>query len=364
MRHPPRPNRLECTYSHFETSSQCPSCGSSLTENDFTELVVADATSATTEVMKISMQALFTKKSSSSSLPFSDLCYSLIRQIDAVKLSTKFLLKQLLMDASAQGRQSGNTARAYEAMKHENTQLKQSLSTQKLEFQQLNANMQNRLQAREATVAELQHKIQSQEKLLHQFRQMHNGTTIVPGSSNSAPSSRLGMDHSIDQGQTMNSGSHQKPPLKGFMMQKEARERAQHEAIHAQRAPSVLGRSMPNQPMKRSNSFGTERMPHSHGHHANITPIQLGSRPFSSKSEGSGPGTPRIRDLSTSAGYRFTSSSGTWQGSQHINKKRRGTPSSIGGSPSVHQGMSPNTAFALNNGHYSGRGPTQYFHQG
>ena len=315
--------------------------------------------------MKTSLQALFTKKSSSSSLPFSDLCYSLIRQIDAVKVSTKFLLKQLLMDASAQGRQSGNTARAYEAMKHENTQLKQSLSTQKLEFQQLNANLQNRLQAREATVAELQDKIQSQEKLLHQFRQMHSGTTIIPGSSNSAPPSRLGMDHSIAQGQTMNSGSHQEPPLKGFMMQKEARERAQQEAIHAQRAPSVLGRSMPNQPMKRGNSFGTERMPHGHSHsrHANITPIQLGSRPFSGKSDGSVPGTPRIRDLSTSAGYRFTSSSGTWQGSQHINKKRRGTPSSIGGSP-IHQGMSPSTAFALNTGNYSGRGPTQYFHQG
>lgn len=315
--------------------------------------------------MKTSLQALFTKKSSTSSLPFSDLCHSLIRQIDAVKVSTKFLLKQFLMDASAHGRQSGNAARVYEAMKHENTQLKQSVSTQKLEFQQLNANLQNRLQAREATVAELQQKIQSQEKMLHQFRRMHNGATIVPGSSNSAPPSRLGMDHSIDQGRTMNSGSHQEPPLKGFMIQKEARERAQQEAIHAQRAPSVLGRSsMLNQPMKRSNSFGMERMPHSHGHHTNITPIQLGSRPFSGNSAGSVPGTPRIRDLSSSAGYRFTSSSGTWQGSQHINKKRRGTPSSIEGAPSIHHGMSPNTAFALNNGHYSGRGPTQYFNQG
>jgi hypothetical protein len=313
--------------------------------------------------MKTSLQALFTKKSSSSSLPFSDLCYSLIRQIDAAKVSTKFVLKQFLIDAAAQGRQSGNAARAYEAMRHENTQLKQAVSTQRLEFQQANADLQNRLQSREATVAELQHKIQSLEKMLHQFR---NGIQVVPGSSNSAPPSRLGMDRSSDQGRSMKSGSHQQNPLKGFMMQKEARERAQQEALHSQRAPSVLGRSMANQHMQRSNSLGMERTSHGHDHHPNVTPIQIGARPFSSNSAGSVTSTPRIRDLSTSAGYRFYSTSGTRQGSQHhVNKRRRPeTPNSSGGVPSIHHGMSPNTAFALNNGHHSGRGPSQYFNRG
>jgi hypothetical protein len=315
--------------------------------------------------MKTSLQALFTKKSSSPSLPFSDLCYSLIRQIDAVKVSTKFVLKQFLIDAAAQGRQSGNAARAYEAMRLENTQLKQAVSTQRLEFQQANADLQNRLQSREATVAELQHKIQSQEKMLHQFR---NGIQVVPGSSHSAPPSRLGMGmvRSSDQGRTTKSGSSQQNPLKGFMMQKEARERAQQEALHAQRAPSVLGRSMANQQVKRSNSFGMERTSHGHGHHTNVTPIQTGARPFSSNSAGSVLSTPRIRDLSTSAGYRFYSSSGTLQGSQqHINKRRRPeTPNSGEGPPSIHHSMSPNTAFALNNGHHSGRGPSQYFNRG
>jgi hypothetical protein len=313
--------------------------------------------------MKTSLQALFTKKSSSPSLPFSDLCHSLIRQIDAVKVSTKFVLKQFLIDAAAQGRLSGNAARGYEAMRQENTQLKQAVSTQRLEFQQANADLQNRLQSREATVAELQHKIQYQEKMLRQFR---NGIPVVPGSSNSAPPSRLGMDRSSDQGRTMNSGFPQQNPLKGFMMQKEARERAQQEALHAQRVPSVLGRSMANQQVKRSNSFGMERTPHGHGHHSNVTPIQTGARPFSSNSAGSVSSTPRIRDLSSSAGYKFSSSSGTWQGSQqHVNKRRRAeTPNSSGGPPSIHHDMSPNTAFALNNGHHSGRGPSQYFNRG
>jgi hypothetical protein len=121
--------------------------------------------------------------------------------------------------------------------------------------------------------------------------------------------------------------------------------------------------------VKRSRSYGTESMPPSRGgHQTNITPIQqMGSRPFSSNSAGSIPGTPRIRDLSSSSGYRFTSgSAGQRQGNQHINKRRRGgTPSSSGGGmPSVHRGMSPSTAFTLNNGHQSRRGHNQHFTQG
>mmetsp|Transcript_4906 Transcript_4906/g.10835 ORF Transcript_4906/g.10835 Transcript_4906/m.10835 type:complete len:159 (+) Transcript_4906:340-816(+) len=47
----------ECTYSHFENSSQCPTCRRTLGENDFTELVVADNNGS--DISKMSMQALF-----------------------------------------------------------------------------------------------------------------------------------------------------------------------------------------------------------------------------------------------------------------------------------------------------------------
>ena len=39
---PPSLPKLDCTYSHFEYSSSCPTCRNQLGENDFTELVVAD----------------------------------------------------------------------------------------------------------------------------------------------------------------------------------------------------------------------------------------------------------------------------------------------------------------------------------
>ena len=321
---------------------------------------MADATNTTNEATKNTLQALFVKKTSSSSLPFSDLCFSLIRQIDAVKISTKFLLKQFLMDANTNGRQCGQAARLCEALKQEVTQLKQLSSTQRLEYQQVTADMQNKLQAREAVIVELQRKIQSMEK-------GNQGGHVVPRSSSGpAPPSRLGMGRpsSVDQSGMMRNPSRQEPPLKGFMMQKEAKERAQQQALQAQRAPSVLGRSSQNHGVKRSRSYGTELIPSSHGQQTNVTPIQMVARPFSSNSSGSIPGTPRIRDLSSSSGYRFTSgSAGQWQqGSQHINKRRRETSSSGGGAPaSVHRGMSPSTAFTLNNGHHSRRGPNQYF---
>lgn len=356
------PYRTDCTYSHFERRSDCPACGTVLNENDFTELVVADATSSTNEATKNTLQALFVKKTSSVSLPFSDLCFSLIRQIDAVKISTKFLLKQFLMNASTNGRQSGQAARLCQALKQEVTQLKQLSSTQRLEYQQVTADMQNKLQAREAVIVELQRKIQFME------RGGHVGN-VVPRSSGSAPPSRMGTarPYSVDESRMARNPPRHEPPLKGFMMQKEAKERAQQEALQAQRAPSVLGRSSQNQGMKRSLSYATESMPPSRGHQTNVTPIQMGARPYSSNSTGSLAGTPRIRDLSSSSGYRFTSGSNgqCQQGSQHINKRRRGTPSSSGGGvSSVHRGMSPSIAFTLNNGQDSRRGPNQYFNQG
>ena len=39
---PPSLCKLDCTFSHFEHSSSCPTCRKQLGENDFTELVVAD----------------------------------------------------------------------------------------------------------------------------------------------------------------------------------------------------------------------------------------------------------------------------------------------------------------------------------
>ena len=200
---------------------------------------------------------------------------------------------------------------------------------------------------------DLQSRIESQEKMLEQFRHIHNGMT---SGSRSGPPSRLGSDHG-HTGRAVSAPRQPEPPLKGIIMQKEARERAQQQVYKSQRAPSVLGKSarshVPNELVKRSHTFGP---------HSNITPIQTAQRPFSSHSTGSLASTPRIRDLSSRSGYVFTSSSnGGHASSHHVNKRRK--PSSSGAIASVHQGMSPSTAFALNRGPHSGHGP-QYLHHG
>ena len=47
--YPPSLPKLDCTFSHFEHSSSCPTCRKQLGENDFTELVVADNYEALTK---------------------------------------------------------------------------------------------------------------------------------------------------------------------------------------------------------------------------------------------------------------------------------------------------------------------------
>ena len=204
----------ECTYSHFERSSQCPTCGRRLAENDFTELVVADANTGT-DVVKSNMQSLLTKKHSGGMLQYSEICQSLIRQVDSTKQATKFLLKQLLLESHKSGRNNLMASRTHETLQAENTQLKQLVSSQRLQYEQTITTLQNKLTAREATIAE-------QNKMIDQFRKYHGGgggsghaphppphPHMVPNSSSASFSSST----------SLGGGA---PPLRGLMAQREA----------------------------------------------------------------------------------------------------------------------------------------------
>ncbi|EJK76011.1 hypothetical protein THAOC_02246 [Thalassiosira oceanica] len=159
-----------------------------LGENDFTELVVA---TQTTDIQKTSMQALFSRKSSSGNLPFSDLCQTLIHQIDVSKQSTKFLLKQFLIESHRNGSRTMAASRAHESLKAENTHLvslldyacvpsssaltriienmkKQKVHSQQLQYEQTIGDLQNKLRAKEQTIAE-------NNRMIMQFRQLHGG---------------------------------------------------------------------------------------------------------------------------------------------------------------------------------------------
>jgi len=159
---------LDCTYSHFEHSSQCPTCRKTLGDKDFTELVVADASNGATDIAKSSMQAMFSKKNSGGYLSHSELCRSLIRQIDASKQNTKFLLKQLLVETHKQARCNAGALRVQEQLRMENTQLKQTVSSQRLQYEQTINDLQNKLKARESTIAEL-------NQMLGKFQKHYGG---------------------------------------------------------------------------------------------------------------------------------------------------------------------------------------------
>mmetsp|Transcript_9318 Transcript_9318/g.21129 ORF Transcript_9318/g.21129 Transcript_9318/m.21129 type:complete len:368 (+) Transcript_9318:224-1327(+) len=316
----------ECTYSHFEHSSQCPTCNRRLGENDFTELVVA---TQTTDIQKTSMQALFSRKSSSGNLPFSDLCQTLIHQIDVSKQSTKFLLKQFLIESHRNGSRTMAASRAHESLKAENTHLKQKVHSQQLQYEQTIGDLQNKLRAKEQTIAE-------NNRMIMQFRQLHGGGG--PGRGGPIAGARGAMAvpphaHNVPASSASSLSSRSaEPPLRGLM--------AKRDEVNRQRQQTMNGARR---------SF----MPSGIGGHGGKSPGSNNPnfRPFSSSSIGSGSlnsSTPRIRDLSASSGYHFSGHLSN-QGGQPLNKRRRTPNGSFG--PGGHT-SSPNTQFARQHGRY------------
>lgn len=301
------------------------------------ELVVADpsasATNASTKTTHF--QNLFTKQNAANrALPFQDLCSRMLKQQDDCRAGTKFLMKQLLLDASKQGHRFQQLLRAFEGVKQELTTHKQSTNSQKMRYEKVIENLQNQL-------ASANKKIEEKDRQIHQFRKLHNRMTPESPSnsrSNAPLHGQVGNEsrrvstggqsathsHRPEVIPHSSSGSQQQhPPIQGFMIQKEAQERARQRAIDASqhRNAPLLG--------------GTNRL---------INPYDgyPGSRPRSSGSAGSG----GIRNISSASGYAFTG------GSNNDYKRRRAM------SPSQAMAMQPSGTYSVT------RGPTNFFHQG
>mmetsp|Transcript_21617 Transcript_21617/g.49176 ORF Transcript_21617/g.49176 Transcript_21617/m.49176 type:complete len:431 (-) Transcript_21617:212-1504(-) len=347
----------ECTYTHFQQSSSCPTCRRNLGENDFTEVVIAESTT-NNEISKTSLQALFSKQpgSSHSTLPFSELCVSLVKQADVLKQSTKFILKQLIMDASVSNHNHAAVLRGNQGVRAEMTKLKQMHSTQRMELERANADLSKKLQARENTIKELHQKLKSQEKMLDQFRQHHGNMTASSSTSERQYHHRPLSSQTTSRQQT---GGNQEPPLRGLLMQKEKR---QQQIRYEQQHSSALGHLMASR-SEVSGQYGIRGAGNgsSSGHHRHGAPALLsehhlvpssssGSRPYSSSST-SLPNTPRIRELSSNSGYNFTSNAVS---SVHINKRRRG------GTPTSQFGVSPANSFLISSQEGAGSGTGRY----
>ena len=208
------------------------------------ELVVADPSSATEETLKNTFQTIFTKyASSSNTLSHQEMCTRLLKSFDDDRRAVRFLLKQFVLESKTAGQQSGNIGRAHEQLKKEHTHLKQAMSSQRIQTEQTIADLQHRVQALTGTVQEQQKKIDEKDTQINQFRQMYaaDGMARVPSSSHSNSSGgRQGgggggtpVTHSRSGGgqQQQQQPTHPTPPMHGFVMQKQARERAKEQAL-------------------------------------------------------------------------------------------------------------------------------------
>mmetsp|Transcript_12871 Transcript_12871/g.22646 ORF Transcript_12871/g.22646 Transcript_12871/m.22646 type:complete len:304 (+) Transcript_12871:392-1303(+) len=279
----------------------------------------------------------FSKKSSSGTLQFSDICQSLIHQIDVSKQSTKFLLKQLLVESHRSGRTGMAAARAHETLKAENTHLKQLNASQRMQYEQTISDLQNKLKAKEGSISELNH-------MLNKFQKYHAGGGGGGGSSRGGSGSSVAhpnmVQHPHSSAVSLTSGrGGSEPPLRGLMAQREANMKAQQNAMNGGNRPFMNNMKMNN--MNNMNNMNRNKSPGMAG--INFRPLS------SSNSSGGGSissNAPRIRDLTANSGYHFT---GIPNQNQNVNKRRRGgTPTSLG--TSTPHAMSPNTAFALNQG--------------
>ena len=284
------------------------------------------------DVCKATMQSLFSKQSGSGALHYANVCQSLIQQSDSLKKNTKFLLKQLLVESHRASRMSMQASRGHEQLKAENTQLKQMMASQRLQYEQTLTDMQNAIKAKDSKISEQNH-------MLNNFRKLQGGGggNGRGGGSTSRGQPPHMVPHSSLASLASSRGS--EPPLRGLMAQREATQKAQQNVMNGGTKRSFMS-NMNN--MNRTKSPG-----------ANFRPFSSGTS-AGSNSVGGSIASNRIRDLTANSGYHFTGIPGQSQGG--MNKRRRGGGNSVGSGgtgPSPHHAMSPNTAFALNQGSHS-----------
>jgi hypothetical protein len=196
----------DCTCKHFASNSNCPTCNRTLKESDFRELVVANPPTPD-QAKQAAYRRIFVKNSSESKcLHMKDVWDKIQQQSQMYREGTKFALRQFLKENIYQVRRSMHIQHTLQAMKGEQTNLKQEINkgreTEEGYKQQL-------LAARQ--------KIEDKDRQIAQFRKMVNSRTSsqfqsqTPSSSTSSNSvggsrSRVGVvaksRRGSDQGMT------------------------------------------------------------------------------------------------------------------------------------------------------------------
>lgn len=231
-----------------------------------------------------------------------------MKSFDDDRRAVRFLLKQFVLESKSAGRQTGSIERAYAELKAEFTQMKQATSSQRIQTEQVIADLRHRVQALTGTVQEQQKKIDEKDNQINQFRRMcsSDGTSRIPGRSSSSGST--GDRNSVPPNHDHRGSP--APPMAGFVMRKQAEEHAKEKALYE----ISRSRGPPNLNVE----GGSSRQPYgkyvegSSDINSVITPIQVPPPNYYAQgrrmSPSVVPNTPRIRDLSAGSSYVFTSS--------------------------------------------------------
>ena len=258
----------------------------------------------------------------------------MLKQQDEVRACNKFLLRQFLIQTSKQGQGVQQLHHALQATKQENTRLKQAHNSDKMRYEKALENLQQQL-------ASANKKMEEKDRQLYQFRKLHERMTPQSPNQDQQQQQQTSSSRRVSNAAMIPPGSSRRsnppaaaaPPLQGFMIQKEAQERARQRALVETplRAPMRM-------------------MSHGSGHPPSnpyVTTTTTSTPRSSGGNSSQGSESGGIRDL-TSSSFAFAGGgSGDYQ-----NKRRRGAMS-----PSQALSMQPPGSYSVS------RGPTNYFHQ-
>lgn len=194
----------ECTYNHFESNPNCPSCGRLLGENDFTEVTISDPDSKISNDPNEIVQSLLTKTSKQlgTTIAWNDLCAALIREHQVQEKNIRFFVNQFVRETERKIEEGQN------AMSQVHVYQKQ-LSTYKrdiIDFQRRHEENTERLRQKDRQLVEKDRQIQQLKSILahNSISTIENGGRSTgsgltsfgaPGSSSSALSSGIYQSH-------------------------------------------------------------------------------------------------------------------------------------------------------------------------
>ena len=343
---------VECTYVHFQASSNCPVCRKTLGANDFTEIVVADPPSTSKkDRVKGAFQAIFVKSSAASNeLMFEEICNRVLHRNKDRRRTLRFVMKQFVLSNMGLTQRMGSMGCGYQKLQQEHTKLQQTVNNQRLQQEKLIADLQHRVQSLTTSNQDLQAKVDEKDRQIQQFRSLYaeDGERRVPSIHHAIP----GSSHST--GSSSQGRNAPPPPMQRVVDNKMRQEQTRHANLDAMtRSRNVLGPHSQKQQYHFSSSASVDSVitpivppPQYQGrdHHSNNRSRQSGNvidgmpLPPSQSFRGVTPrgSSPRIRDLAPA--YQFTtrpfSASHT-----HSNKRPRITNDGYAPSSSIGTGV-------------------------